>query len=107
MEAQPPAHVTEFVVQLLNAGHTVVNLVENLAEALAAATAESIENTRHDVLAMVMGTVSVRLTSSSRDDFVRATELVEGTVAAILGDLHRAAELAGRREATVRSAHGF
>ncbi|MDA0181284.1 hypothetical protein OJ997_13335 [Solirubrobacter phytolaccae] len=104
-----PEHVAEFVVQLINVGNSVVGVVESLAEALTDTTGEPLEVTRHDVLAMVAGTVGVRLASIPPADFVRASELVEQTITVILDDLHRAAELAGERRRghrTVRSSHG-
>ena len=45
MDTLPAPHITEFVVQLLNVGHTVVGLVENIAEALTAAATEG--SSRH------------------------------------------------------------
>jgi hypothetical protein len=101
MQALPPEHVAEFVVQLLNVGHTIVPLIEDLADAVVSATGESPENARHQVLAMCMATVTVRLASRPGEDFRRATELVESTLAAILRDLQRAAG------AAVRSSHAF
>ena len=104
MQPLPPEHVLEFVVQLLNTGHSVVSLLESLADAVVSATGESAEEARHQVLAMCMATVTLRLASRPGEDFKRATELVEGTLAAILGDLQRAALAAG---ATARSSHAF
>jgi len=109
MDMLPPPHVTEFVVQLLNVGHTVVGLVENLAEAVAEATGSPIEEARHEVLAMAMGTVGVRLAAIPPEDFRRASALAGQTLAVILDDLERAATVAGQRERgirTVRSSHG-
>jgi hypothetical protein len=109
MDTLPPQHITEFVVQLLNVGHTVVGLVENLAEALAEATGDPIEETRHAVVGMTMGTVGVRLAATPPADFARASQLIEQTRAVLIGDLERAAKVAGRRQRgvyTVRSSHG-
>jgi hypothetical protein len=109
MDTLPPDHVTAFVVQLLNVGHTLVGLVEDLAEARTAATGDPAEATRHAVVAMTMGTVSATLASVPPTDVVRATELVEQTRTAILGELQRAARAAEQRERgvrTVRSSHG-
>ncbi len=109
MDMLPPPHVTEFVVQLLNVGHTVVGLVENLAEAVVEATGGPIEEARHDVVAMAMGTVGVRLAATPPEEFMRASALARTTLAVILDDLERAAAVAeqrGRGVRTVRSSHG-
>lgn len=109
MDTLPPDHITAFVVQLLNVGHTVVGLVENLAEALVEATGDSPEDARHQVIAMVMGTIGVRLSATPPEEFACASTLVEQTVAVLLDDLQRAAKLAEQRERgirTVRSSHG-
>lgn len=109
MDTLPPDHVTVFVAQLLNVGHTLVGLIENLADALTQATGEPPEETRHAVVAMTMGTVSARLAAVPPADFARATELVAQTQAVILGELQRAAKVAEQRERgvrTVRSSHG-
>jgi hypothetical protein len=108
MDTLPPAHVTEFVVQLLNTGHTVGGVVERLAEALTEATGDPIEETRHAVIAMAMGTIGVRLAATPPHEFVLATKLIEQALAVLIGDLDRAAKTAEQRERgirTVRSSH--
>lgn len=96
-------------MQLLNTGHTIVGLVENLAEALVEATGDPIEECRHAVIAMSMGTIGVRLAATPPEDFTRATALMDQALKVLIGDLERAAKLSGQRERgihTVRSSHG-
>ena len=109
MDTLPPAHITEFVVQLLNTGHTIVGLVDNLAEALVEATGDPVEDCRHAVIAMSMGTIGVRLAATPPEEFISATKLIDQALKVLIGDLERAAKIAGQRErgvCTVRSSHG-
>jgi len=109
MDTLPPAHITEFVVQLLNTGHTIVGLVDSLAEALAEATGDPIDDCRHAVIAMSMGTIGVRLAATPPEEFTRATKLIAQALDVLIGDLERAARVSDQRERgihTVRSSHG-
>ena len=92
----PAPHVQAFVEQLLNAGDTLVNLVENLVGGLVANGSVQEEATG-ELVAALIGTVAVRMASIPESDFVRATELMQLTVDGVLDDLRRAEKRARRR----------
>jgi hypothetical protein len=96
--APPAPHVQAYVEQLLNAGGTLLKLLDNLADAVVAKGTMGEEEAADELLDMLMGTVAVRLSSIPEADFVRATELMELAVNGVLADLERAAELARQRE---------
>jgi hypothetical protein len=92
--APPAAHVQAFVEQLLTAGHTLITLVDRLAEALVESGTVGEGAAVAEIVAMMMGTVAVRLASVPEDDFTRATELIDRTLDGVFGDLQRAAQYA-------------
>lgn len=95
--AFPP--ISTFVVQLLNAGYTLNNLVDNLVEAGVADELGG-ENAEAEIAAILIGSIATRLSTIPADDFVRATELMESAVDAVLADLRQAeAQIARRRGA--------
>jgi hypothetical protein len=95
--APPAPHVQAYVEQLLNAGGTLLKLLDNLADAVVANGSMG-EEAAGEILGMLTGTVAVRLSSIPAADFVRATELMQLAVDGVLADLERAAELAKQRE---------
>ena len=100
METQfaPPApHVQAFVQQLLNAGHTLISVVDNLTDALVE-NGSTREEAMGDLVVALMGAVDVRLASVPQADFARATELMELTVDAVIAELKRAERRSRRRE---------
>jgi hypothetical protein len=95
--AEPAPHVQAFVGQLINAGGTLVNIVDSLAETLAA-NGSTIEEANADIIVAMMGSVANELSSVSEADFARAADLVERAANAVLADLRRAERLARQRD---------
>jgi hypothetical protein len=101
--AEPAPYVQAFVGQLINAGGTLVNIVDNLAKALAS-NGSTIEEANADIIVALMGSVANELSSVPEADFVRAAKLVEQAADAVLADLRRAERLVRQRERATDSA---
>jgi hypothetical protein len=93
---EPAPHVQAFVGQLVNAGGTLVNIIDNLAQALVENGA-TLEEANADIIVALMGSVANELSCVPEVDFTRATKLVEQAAEAVLADLRRAEQLARRR----------
>jgi hypothetical protein len=94
MEAQ--ADALPFVVELLNTGGALVKIVDELADGLAANGSEE-EEPAHLIVGVLAGAVATRLTRVPQADFVRAAELMELAMDAVLAELRLAEQLARRR----------
>jgi hypothetical protein len=93
---EPAPHVQRFVEQLLNAGGTLVSVVENLVDALVANGSNDDEATG-DIIVALMCAVASRLAAVPEADVARATELMEQAADGVLAELERAERLARRR----------
>jgi hypothetical protein len=101
METQPDA--LPFLVELLNTGGALVKLVDSLAAGLAANGSE--EKEPADLIVGVLSeAVGTRLARVPEADFMRAAELMELAMDAVLAELRLAEELARRREKHRRGA---
>ena len=102
---EPAPHVQAFVGQLVNAGGTLVNIIDNLAQALVENGA-TLEEANADIIVALMGSVANELSSVPEVDFTRATKLLEQAADAVLADLRRAERLARQRDRSTSSTRG-
>ena len=89
-------HIAEFAEQLLNTGDVLVNLVDNLIDALVENGTEPHDAT-NEILEMLAGTLQARFASIPATDVTRATELIELAIQSVLDDLMKALALASQR----------
>lgn len=98
MEDTVPEHVTEYVLQLLDVGDRLARLVDGLSEALAAGAGLEEDEATGEILSLVVGTVSERLSSTPRADFECAAALMPQTLSVVLADLQNAMQVAQMAE---------
>jgi hypothetical protein len=103
-----PTPVQAFILALLDVGDRLVGVVDNLIDGYEDATGRANDEATAEILAMVFGTVSMRLAEIPDEHFKLATKLLRRTFTVVLADVEQAAELARQREfhAHPTSLHG-
>jgi hypothetical protein len=86
-------------VELLNSGGALVEVVESLADGLAANGSDE-EEPAHLIVGVLAEAIATRLTRVPQADFMRAAELMERAMDAVLAELRLAEEVARRRART-------
>ena len=89
--------VQTFMLALLDVGDRLTRLVDNLIEGYVDSAGCSEDEATTEILAMIFGTASTRMTSVPDEDFERATKLIRRAFMVLLADVEQAAELARRR----------